>query len=68
MPHYTKNIPRPDFKGETNTSFKVDPQVQCIHAGTCEVKDCSHAVPHKVEESCSEPCGKKIIEKCKIVV
>lgn len=67
MPHYTKNIPRPDFKGESNTSFKVDPQVQCMHAGTCEVKDCSHAVPHDVEESCLEQCEKKIIEKCKVV-
>jgi hypothetical protein len=68
MPHYTKNIPRPDFKGETNTTFKLDPQVQCINAETCDVKDCSHAVLHKVEEGCSEPCGKKIVEKCKVVV
>jgi hypothetical protein len=68
MAHYTKNIPRPDFKGETNTSFKLDPKVLCVHAETCDIKDCSHARPHAVEENCSELCGKKLTEKCKVVV
>ncbi|HAR96635.1 MAG TPA: hypothetical protein DCR97_11840 [Deltaproteobacteria bacterium] len=68
MAHYTKDIPRPDFKGETNTDFKVDVQVQCVNAATCEVKDCPHAAVHVAEASCSEPCAKKIAEKCKVVV
>ena len=68
MAHYTKNIPRPDFKGEANTDFKVDVQVRCIHAETCDVKDCSHATIHKAEANCSEPCAKNITEKCKVVI
>jgi hypothetical protein len=66
MAHYTKNIPRPDFKGETNTDFKVDVQVQCMNADTCEVKGCSHAVPHTPDDKCSEPCIKELTEKCKV--
>jgi hypothetical protein len=66
--HYTKDIPRPDFKGEANTGFKVDVDVRCMHAETCEVKDCSHAVMHKGREACLEPCAKNITEKCKVVV
>jgi hypothetical protein len=68
MAHYTKNIPRPDFKGETNTDFKVDVQVQCMNADTCDVKDCSHAVLHMPGDNCSEPCAKEISEKCKVAL
>lgn len=68
MAHYTKDIPRPDFKGEANTDFKADVDVRCIHAETCDVKDCLHASIHKGEESCLEPCARKITQKCKVAV